>query len=427
MKKIQPCSIVCAMLITAIAVMAQSQFSSLPFYVEITANQAPGVYQFTVPLQVMGQSRDDLGDLRLFDSENREVPYAIRTRASVNEQREFTGRVFNEVTVGSGATEATVDLGGNSSEHNQVQIETTGNDFRRRVVVEGSDSRDDWKTLVSDGVIFSFHADGKTAASDRVSYPTSRYRFLRVRVYKDELSDHDPPNITGVLALMGVYDKGQLNTWSVYVPDYQLIRNQGAHAAQWTIDLGARVPCDRLRLTIADSSFYRPFEVENFDDPQNPELLANGYLSRRAGEEQKPLVISFGREEHVRKLRLQITDYSNQTLTIQGSEASAPARELIYEVKQPQRLPLRLFFGNAKVPEPHYDFEKEIATKLKSPVKESSVGEVIKNSAYTPEPLPFTERVPWLIYVVLAAASVVLGWILWSLAVTTLRKGEART
>jgi len=132
-------------------------------------------------------------------------------------------------------------------------------------------------------------------------------------------------------------------------------------------------------------------------------------------------VITFGQEEHVRKLRLQITDYSNQTLTIQEIEASAPARELVYEVKQPQRLPLRLFFGNAKVPEPHYDFEKEVATKLKSPVRQSSVGDVIKNSAYAPEPLPFTERVPWLIYLVLAASSIVLGWILWSLARSGLR------
>ena len=424
MKKIRPCSIICASLITAIGVVAQSQLSSWPFYVEITGNQSQGVYQFTVPLQVMGQSRDDLGDLRLFDSENHEIPYAVRTRASVNEQREFTGQVFNEVTVASGATEATVDLGDNAGEHNQVQIQTAGNDFRRRVVVEGSDSRSDWKTLVSDAVIFNFHADGKAAVSNRVSYPTSRYRYLRVRVYKDELSDDNPPNITGVQALMGVYDKGQLTTWNVYVPEHELNRNQGAHAAQWTIDLGARVPCDRLSLTISDPSFYRPFEVDNFDDPQNPRLLANGYISRRAGEEQRPLVITFDQEEHVRKLRLQITDYSNPTLTIQGIGASAPARELVFELKQPQPLPLRLFFGNAKVSEPHYDFEKEVATKLKSSLKQSSVGEVIKNPAYTPEPLPFTERVPWLIYLVLAAASAALGWILWSLARTALRKGE---
>jgi hypothetical protein len=424
MKKIRPSFIVCAILILAIAVVAQSQLSSWPFYVEIAARQGPGVYQLTVPLQVMGQSRDDLGDLRLFDSENREVPYAIRTRASVNERREFTGHVFNQVTVGSDATEATVDLGDSVTEHNQVQIQTTGTDFRRRVVVEGSDSRSDWKTLASDGFIFSFHADGKTAASDRVSYPTSRYKYLRVRVYKDEVTDDDVPNITGVQAVMGVYDKGQLTTWTVHVPAYQLIRNQGAHAAQWTIDLGSRVPCDRLSLTIADPSFYRPFELENFDDPQNPRLIANGYISRRAGEEQKPVMITFGQEQHARKLRLQITDYSNQTLTIQGIEASAPARELVFEVKQPQPLPLRLFFGNAKVPEPHYDFEKELATKLKSPVKPGAVGLVTTNSAYTPEPLPFTERAPWLIYLVLAASSITLGWILWSLARTALGKGS---
>jgi hypothetical protein len=423
MTKIRLCFIVSAVLITAIAVMAQSQFSSWPFFAEITTNQSAGVYQFTVPLEVMGQSRDDLGDLRLFDSENREVPYAIRNRTSVNEQHEVAGRVFNEVTVGSSATEATLDLGDNPGEHNQVDVRTEGTDFRRVVVVEGSDSRSDWKTLVSDGVIFNFQADGKTAASDRITYPASRYRYLRVRVNKDELSDDGPPHIMGLQVLMGVHEKGQLTTWNVYVPAYQLIRNQGAHAAQWTIDLGSRVPCDRLSLTIADASFYRPFEVENFDDPQNPRLLANGYLSRRAGEQPKPLVITFGEEEHVRKLRLQITDYSNQTLTIQGIEASAPARELVFELKQPQRFPLRLFFGNSKVPEPHYDFEKELAGKLKSGVKQSSVGEVNRNPSFTPEPLPFTERVPWLIYLVLAASSVALGWILWSLARTALREG----
>jgi hypothetical protein len=135
-------------------------------------------------------------------------------------------------------------------------------------------------------------------------------------------------------------------------------------------------------------------------------------------------VITFDQEEHVRKLRFQITDYSNPTLTIESIEASAPARELVFELKQPQRLPLRLFFGNSKVSEPHYDFEKELSAKLKSAPMQTSVGEVTKNPAYVPEPLPFTERVPWLIYLILAAASVALGWILFSLARMTLKVEE---
>ena len=421
MKTCRPFVLVILIFITATFVIAQSQLGSWPFFVEVSTNGSAGVYNLIVPLQVMGEARDDLGDLRLFDSQNREIPYAIRIRKSINEQREFGAQVFNEVTTGS-STEATVDLGNNPGEHNEVQIQTAGANFRRRVVVEGSDSRNDWRTLKSDGVIFGFQADGKMVESNRIAYPTSRYRYLRVRVTADELTDDHAPDITGLRVLMSVQSKGELTTWEVMVPSYQLNRNQGAHASSWTLDFGSRVPCDRLSITISDASFFRAFEVDTWDDPQKPKLLANGYLSRRAGEDTKPEVIQFDHEEHVRKLRLQITDYSNPTLSIESIQASAPARELVFELKQQERLPLRLFYGNAKIPEPHYDFENELASKLKTSPSQSALGEVTRNPAYTPEPLPFTERLPWLIYLVLAASSLALGWILLTLARTTLKK-----
>jgi hypothetical protein len=75
------------------------------------------------------------------------------------------------------------------------------------------------------------------------------------------------------------------------------------------------------------------------------------------------------------------------------------------------------------MPEPHYDFEKELSSLKTTPVQ-SSVGDTKKNPVYTPEPLPFTERVSWLIYLVLAASSVALGWILFSLARRTVGKEE---
>jgi hypothetical protein len=40
----------------------------------------------------------------------------------------------------------------------------------------------------------------------------------------------------------------------------------------------------------------------------------------------------------------------------------------------------------------------------------------LPNPIYSPEPKPFSERAPWLIYVVLAAASLALAAILLSLA-----------
>lgn len=406
------------------SVSAQSSLSQWPQYVEVTPEKNDaGIYDFTVPLWVMDKARPDLADLRLFDSANREIPYGIRIRREVDEKREIPVRLFNSGFAGPETSEVSVDLGENSGEHNEVEIETRGTNFRRQVTIEGSDSGREWRMLNDDAVLFSFASQNAVAESQRVTYPTSRYRYLRVKVSRDQLTDDETPRITNVKVMMTFREKGQVSTWSVFVPSYQLLRNQGAHASAWIVDLGGRVPCDRLILEIADESFSRPFQVESIDDDQNVRLLATGDLTRHAGDQPTPLVIFFNEEENVRKLRLQITDYSNPTLNISAIAAGAPARELVFELKESQSEPLRLFFGNANVTAPHYDFEKELPARLSKEPINSSVGAPLPNREYKPEPLPLTERAPWLIYLVLAASSIALGFVLFSLASTATRIG----
>ena len=411
--------------VLVISVAAQTSLSLWPYYVEVTpGGKTAGLYDVIVPLPVLDKARPDLADVRLFDSTNREIPYAIRIRRDVDEKREIPARLFNYVSVGSSTSEASVDLGDNPGDHNEIEIETNGSNFRRQVVVEGSDSVREWRMLNNNGVLFSFTSQNSVAELQRINYPTSRYRYLRVKVTRDELTDEEIPSITGVKVMMSVRDKGQLSSWNVFVPSYQLQRNQGAHASVWALDLGGRVPCDRLNLEIEESSFSRPFQVENIDDPENARVIATGDLTRHSGEEQKPLTIYFNQEESVRKLRLQITDYSNPTLNITAIEASAPARQLVFDLKEPVSQPLRLFFGNESVAAPHYDFEKEVYARLSKEPVHSNLGIVLTNRDYKPEPKPLTERVPWLIYLVLAASSIALGFVLFSLARTATRIGH---
>jgi hypothetical protein len=416
-----------AMLLPVISVFAQTSLSDWPFLAEVTANTAErGMYDAVVPLEVMDKAREDLADLRLFDAQKREIPYALRLRRDVEDKREIAATIFNQGVAGS-TSEVSVDLGENPGEHNEVEIQTAGTNFRRQVVVEGSDSGKEWRTLSARGLLLSFTSQNNAVDASRVNYPTSRYRFLRVRVFRDELTDDRAPEITAVKVMMAIHAKGVLTTWGVPVPSYQLLRNQGAHASVWTIDLGARVPCDRLTLDVDDTSFSRPFQLEVVDDPENVRLIARGELTRHLGEEAKPLTITFDQEEHARKLRLMITDYSNQTLSISSIQASAPTRQLVFELKEPAVQPLRLFFGNPKVGAPHYDFEKEVPSRLTTEPIRSTVSDVVRNPEYKPEPLPFTERVPWLIYLVLAASSVALAIILFKLARTTLRIQSQQT
>jgi hypothetical protein len=416
-----------AALVLVVSVSAQTSLSLWPYYVEVAPASAGGqLYDLVVPLPVIDKARADLADLRLFDSANREIPYAIRIRRDVDARREIPTRLFNYGFAGPATSEVTVDLGENSGEHNEIEIETSGTNFRRQVEIEGSDSGREWRTLSNDGVLFSFASQNNVAESEKVSYPTSRYRYLRVKVSRDPMTDKQTPMVTSVKVMMALREKGLLSTWDVPVPSYQLQRNQGAHATVWTLDLGGRVPCDRLSLEIAEDSFSRPFQVETIDDPQDIRLIASGDLTRHYGEEKKPIVIYFNEEAVARKLRLQITDYSNPTLNIQSINASAPARQLVFELKSPASQPLRLYFGNESVPAPHYDFEKELAARLSREPVHSQLGAVAANPEYKPEPKPLTERAPWLIYVVLALSSIALAFVLLSLARTATRLNTQR-
>lgn len=410
--------VIVAATVLVVSVAAQTSLSLWPYYVEVQPEKAqPGLYEVVVPLPVMDRARADLADLRIFDGANREIPYAVLIRKDVDEKREIDAEIFNEAVAGA-TSEVSVDLGENAGEHNEVEIETSGSNFRRQVIVEGSDSGREWRTLNDSALIFSFVSENNSAESKRVTYPTSRYRYLRIRVSRDPITDRAAPVIHDVTVMMAVRQKGWLSTWNVPVPSYQLLRNQGAHASAWILDLGGKVPCDRLKLEVADESFSRPFLIESIDDPDNVRLIASGTLTRHVGasEEAKPLEITFDEEENVRKLRLQITDYSNPTLEITSIQASAPARQLFFEMKEPPAQPLRLFFGNTNIPAPHYDFEKELPMRLSAQTTHGNIGNVLNNREYKPEPLPLTERLPWLIYLVLAASSIALGFILFSLA-----------
>ena len=410
---------------------AETSFRSWPFFAEVTpGGSTPGIYRLVLPLQIMDKAREDLTDLRLIDAAGREIPYALRVRKEVNEQREFGARLFNNVTAGN-VTEVSVDLGENPGEHNEIEIETAGTNFRRRVDVEGSDTTADWKTLKSGAQIFEFESQSRVANSNHVTYPLSLYRYLRLRIHADELTDKTPPQVSSVKALMVVRGPGLLTTWDVSTAEPQFLRNEGVPSSAWTIDLGGRVPCDRLVLTVDTESFSRQFQLEMVDNPENLRLVSAGELTHHVGQAQQALTIRLDEEVYARKLRLLVNDFNNPALSISAIQAGAPARELYFELKQPPAQPLRLYFGYANAMPPHYDFEKELPGKLTTMPAAATLSSFAGNPDYRPEPQPFTERWPWLIYIVLTISSLALAWILFSLARATMSRqpdnpGEAK-
>ena len=105
---------------------------------------------------------------------------------------------FNRATTGDGASQLMVDFGAGGAEHNEIVVSLDGQNYRRHAVLEGSADAEKWETLLDTQIVF-FQQSGKEFDGRTLTYPRSRFRYLRLRVYPDSEVDRMPPAIQSVV------------------------------------------------------------------------------------------------------------------------------------------------------------------------------------------------------------------------------------
>ncbi len=402
---------------------APEPLSSWLYFKEIQpARDYRGVVSVVLDRDVLDKAKTDESDVRLYDSSNREVPYALRIRHQLEQSEAFPVREFNRGAAGGNA-EISLDLGEQTQQHNEVEIDSAGDNFRRLVDVEGSPDGVQWSRLASQAILFRFTSAGRTVEQQSVPYPVSRYRYLRIRVSRDSQADKDVPEIKSVRVRRAVETLGEDVSFQATMEARDADRVNGRPASIWRIDFGGRIPIHRVDINLYDTAFSRPYQLDVIDDPASPVLLASGELNRRADETVLPLKIEFA-EHWARRVKLTVTDDRNTPLSVNGITAQSAAREIIFEAK-PGASPLRLYYGSAKALAPHYDIAAQLPADLSPTPVRIVPGPQRDNPIYVPEPKPFSERVPWLVYIVLAAASVALAAILVNLARASARLAQS--
>jgi hypothetical protein len=372
---------------------------------------------FALPPSVFDKARADLGDLRLYDANGQENPYALRVRRSENRQEALAAREFNRAQRPDRSVEVSLDLGERTGEHNEIDLQSGGNDFRRRVQLEGSDTGKSWSNLLDRAYLVRFPTEPQLIDVHKLRYPPSRFRYLRVRVYPDTSLEADNPTLQSAVVLRTTQVAGEYQTLPARLGVREPERGPGgAPASAWTIDFGGEAaPCERLSFDVSDEDFVRAYSLETAQGDEPRRVIASSEWRRRAGAERQPLEIQFP-EVMVRGLRLVVTDYRNPPLTVTGVRYTAPVRQVVFARSGSLAIPLRLYFGNPRAEPPHYDFAANLPGRLEPPPVRAGLEGVSKNPDFQPVPKPWTERWPWLVYVVLGMASLVLLAILVVLA-----------
>ena len=387
---------------------APESLRAWPYYKELRGpEKSEGLSEVLLDREVLDKGRTDLADLRLYDDKGREIPHAVRVLRDLDDHQLREGMLFNKVVDGGSAV-VSVDLGETPQQHNLLDVETGGTNFRRFATLEASADGAHWSTLAAQVVLFRFAANGQALEQHRIPYAENRLRYLRIHVTRDPQSDNEPPSIQAVLVQRRVEAKGEMSQFPLSVGERAADRRYGRPASVWHFDAHARVPISRIQFSVTAGKFSRLFELTSVDDAANPRVLASGDLHEADLSSGAPVVIDFP-EQFTQHLKLTVVDDRNEPLVLYSATALCAARQVLFE---PVSGVVRLYYGNADALAPHYDLNARLDARVTAALSRLPLLAQRDNPEYSPKPKPFTERHPWLVYVILTLACATLAGLL---------------
>lgn len=371
--------------------------------------------------EVYAEAQPGLGDVRLTATDTdveREIPYQLlieagdQRRASVPVEMQDLGHVPHDHTSFVLRVQSEGDL------HSEVEIQTSSANFQRRVAVSASDDGENWRILEDNGTIFNVTIPerGFSASDTSVLYPSSSARFLRVQIFDE---DQEPLAVQGAVVLFAE----TLEPRRHHLPLDIVQRIEDTKRKQTILVLQAshpRFPTDSISLDIPHRNFYRDVTLEGSYDSiywiplQSVEILYDFDTPKFVGDDRE---LRFG-ESRYRYYRVTIFNEDNPPLPVAKPIASGFARKIVFTAGGGETY--RLYYGNPESSAPSYELEKLFPYLATEDLPVGWLGSHEVNPAFgIPDPpsevVPFTERYPWLLPGVVAAAALLVGLFLASL------------
>ena len=384
-----------------------------PGYTRAVEPPGPGILALTLDAHVYEHARRDLADLRVRDAAGASIPYLLESESSATDTPVHADILNGGFRRGEAAF-ATLDFRERRRKRCLV-LSLSGDNFRRRVTVEGSDDGSQWTTLTDEAWVFAIPAP-VAARYETVPLPTNDHRLLRVTVHH---GPEDPPRIEIRDAWAPQVARWEPPTRSVE-PRWSRSEDAQARETRLLVDLGARHhPFRAIVVEVAAERYFRPVVMEARREPQRPqdppawERLGEGALA--SGSLGDPAALG-GRIElrgRERFVRLRIQNGDDRPLGIRAVRVEAPRERVVFETRAGESY--RLTYGDATARAPEFDLSR----RLDDPV--AWAGSATDAALGAPQPMPpapaperpWTERHPRLLWIGLIGAVLALGSVTW--------------
>jgi hypothetical protein len=391
---------------------ASAKNDSPPAFEREIRTPGAGLVAVRLDRHVYEAARSDLGDLRVLEESATSVPYTL-DRGFPPASPERRPEIRNRGVVPAGAATAVLDFGERVTK-TRLALRLGGDNFRRRVVVEGSDDGRSWVTLTDEGWVFAIPGV-EPVRYEVVTLPENDFAQLRVTVHPDP-RERKRVSIEEAWLPSGEHRARREETLA---PQWSRAAVKDSRETWLTVDLGARhQPFQGIVLEVEDERFFREVRVEAREDPvlsasesvappDQWRAVGDGVIFRQehAGELRESLRVDVAGRARV--VRLRIRNRDDRPLRVTDVSVAVPVERLLFEAADGDHT---LTYGAPKLTAPTYDLARTLddepvtsVATLGPPVRRDVVADI----------LPWTERHPVLLWAGLLMVVAALGAVTW--------------
>ncbi len=361
-------------------------------------------HKIELPNEIFGKTLQNLADIRIFgltkNNDTIEAPYILRLTDEKISNKEIAFKMLN-VSKNYKGYYFTFEIPTNES-INQIKLQFKQQNFDWRVTLDGSQDQKEWFNVIEDYRILSIKNNSTDFQFTKLTFPSSDYRFFRVRIDSKEKPDLTLASIEKHEIINGLYR-------NYLIKNINTKENKKPNQTEIDIDLQLPVRVSRVNIDVSNTfDYYRPVTIKYLSDSfkteqgwkYNYNFLASGTLNSLIENDFKFSGTT------LQKLKILIDNQNNQPLTIDNIRISGYVNELVARFTEPATY--FLTYGNDKAVKNQYDIDR-FADKIPATLKPLELGnEVIisKNSELVTQPL-FKNKI-WL-WAVMLIIILILG------------------
>ncbi len=375
--------------------------------------------------QIFENAKPNLSDIRVI-ANGSEIPYKLLVEKEYYLRESHRTKILNLSFVPGEYQFFIADLGEAGILHNQIKILTTSINFRREVIIEGSNDQENWFVLNDKGRIYDYSPpEFEFKQQDTtLNYPESTYRYLKVKIIS---RGEEPLKIIGAEVYRQVAKVARKINYPLKIIERGI--NEGLRTSFITLDLGSiGLPSNSLKISTPDVNFSREVALEGSNDNQNWQVVKYRdviFSFSTAKFTGSKLEIDYP-ESNFRYLKLTIFNKDDKPINIIDISVSGILRRILFKYEPLKNY--KLYYGNPDAHYPEYDIEALFPYLEIKDLPEAFLGAQIKNPLFEeilPPPPPFTERYPWLLPTILTIVVIILLWLIIKLILAT-RKRPAK-